>query len=431
LNRRIAGLKSCATNAAGATIVILLAAAALWACRRVAPAPSLDAEAEQYVRIVLALGDRDPDSLDFYAGPPAWKAEAHERNASFREITRSATGQIARLVHEASSSEEADARRAFLIRQLHAIVARSALLTGTRLAFDDESEAMFGIRLGSIDRETAAQARAEVDRLLPGRGSLVQRYAAFDRQFMIPPDRLAAVMTRSIDGCRRATLAHMTLPPGEHVIVEYVGGTPWSAFTRYEGHGQSRIQINAAFGLTVDRALQLACHEGYPGHHAINTWIDATLVGPRHRVELTVQPMFSPQSLRTEGAATFAPELAFSDADRLAFERDELFPLAHLDGSAVAHYLQVERAVDDLRMPQAAIAREYLDGTLEFARASAALEARALMPSADATLKFFNEFRSYAVTYTLGHDEAARAVNAAAGDAARWQTYLRWAADLK
>jgi len=82
-------------------------------------------------------------------------------------------------------------------------------------------------------------------------------------------------------------------------------------------------------------------------------------------------------------------------------------------------------------MPQAAIARQYLDGTLEFARASAALEADALMPSADATLKFFNEFRSYAVTYTFGHDEAARAVNAQAGDAARWQTYLRWAAGTK
>ena len=226
-------------------------------------------------------------------------------------------------------------------------------------------------------------------------------------------------------------LAHLTLPAGEHVSVEYIGGTPWSAFTRYEGHGQSRIQINAAFGLTVDRALQLACHEAYPGHHTINTWTDASLVGPQHRIELTVQPMFSPQSLRTEGAATFAPELAFSDADRTAFERERLFPLAGLDGAAAARYVRVERAVDNLRMPQVDVARAYLDGTLEFARASAALEARALMPSADATLKFFNEFRSYAVTYTLGHDVAARTVGAQPTEDARWRTYLRWAAGLK
>jgi hypothetical protein len=413
----------------GVTVLLLLT---LGGCRRVAPAPSLDAEAEQYVRIVLALGDRDTDSLDFYAGPPAWKAEAHAKNDTLQTITRSAAALIARLEHDASATPEDAARRAFLIHQLQAVVARCDLLAGKRRPFDDESQASFGVRLGTIDRAAAVRARAEVERLLPpGSGTLAERYAAFDRRFMIPPDRLAAVMTRAIEGCREATLAHLTLPAGEHVEVEYVGGTPWSAFTRYEGHGQSRIQINAGFGLTVDRALQLACHEGYPGHHAINTWIDSTLVGPQHRIELTVQPMFSPQSLRTEGAATFAPELAFPDAARLTFERDALFPLAQLDGASAARYLRVERAVDALRLPQADIARQYIDGTLEFARASAALEADALMPSADATLKFFNEFRSYAVTYTLGHDLAAAAVAAQTDAGARWQTYVRWAAGVK
>ncbi len=290
---------------------------------------------------------------------------------------------------------------------------------------------MFGVEIGAIDNAVVDRAHALVDRLLPGSESLALRYARFDRQFMIPPERLAAVMTRAIDGCRRATLPHMPLPSGEQVTVEYVSGTPWSAFTRYEGRAHSRIQINAGFGLTVDRALQLACHEGYPGHHAINTWIDTALIGPQHRIELTVQPMFSPQSLRTEGAATFAPELAFSDAERLQFERDELFPIAGLDGRDAAGYLTVERAVDDLRLVQAGIARQYLDGSLEFARASAALEREALMPSADATLKFFNEFRSYAVAYTLGHDLAARAVDAQSSADVRWQAYERWVTGTK
>src|SRR5262249_29856359 len=40
------------------------------------PTDRLDAQAERYVRIVLALGERDPDSLDFYAGPTAWRADA-------------------------------------------------------------------------------------------------------------------------------------------------------------------------------------------------------------------------------------------------------------------------------------------------------------------------------------------------------------------
>jgi len=411
-------------------LAALFAGLALVGCRGGGDGRRLDSQAERYVRLVLALGDRDPDSLDFYAGPAEWQASAHARNETLADIRQSAVTLAGELEHETPASADAGVRRRFLVRQLHAVAARAELLGGRHFSFDEESQALFGVEAGPIDRPASDRARSAVDRLLPGPGDLAVRYAAFDGRFMIPPDRLAAVMTHAIDGCRRATVPHMTLPRGEHVTVEFVSGTPWSAFTKYEGHGQSRIQINEGFGLTVDRALQLACHEAYPGHHAINTWIDATEVKPAHRVELLVQPMFSPQSLVTEGAATFAPELAFPAAERLRFERDELFPIAGLDPRDAERYLQVARAVDELRLVQAGIARDFLDGRIEWARASDALEHEALMPSADATLKFFNQFRSYALAYTLGHDLAARAVGDAAGDA-RWQAYERWVTGTK
>ena len=50
------------------------------------------------------------------------------------------------------------------------------------------------------------------------------------------------------------------------------------------------------------------------------------------------------------------------------------------------------------------------------------------MPSADATLKFFNEFRTYTVAYTAGRDAVARSV-AGAGD--RWKAYERWLTEMK
>ncbi len=36
----------------------------------------MDTTAEQYVRLVLALGQHDRDYVDAYYGPPAWKTEA-------------------------------------------------------------------------------------------------------------------------------------------------------------------------------------------------------------------------------------------------------------------------------------------------------------------------------------------------------------------
>jgi hypothetical protein len=50
------------------------------------------------------------------------------------------------------------------------------------------------------------------------------------------------------------------------------------------------------------------------------------------------------------------------------------------------------------------IARDYLDGKLEFVRAAAALEDQALMAHAEATLRYLNEYRSYVVTYTEASD---------------------------
>jgi hypothetical protein len=402
-------------------------AVALAGCRQDATR-HIDSQAEAYVKLVLALGERDPDSLDFYAGPPGWMAEARAKRTPLSEIKRGASALLDELTRERAPRPDDESRRLFLIGQLRAVAARADLLSGHRFTFDEESRLLFGVPLGEVDRGALARTDVELDAMLPGRGSLAHRYAAYDRRFAIPSDRLSSVMTRAIDGCRRATLGHLSLPAGEQVAVEYVRGTPWSAFTRYEGRGRSRIQINTDFDLTVDRALQLACHEAYPGHHAINSRVDARFVEAKHWLEYSVQPMFSPQSFRTEGAATFAAELAFPGESRLAFERDVLFRLVGLNPVDADKYVGVSRLVDGLRGRQVDIARRYLDGNLEFVRAARELEDGTLMPSADATLKFFNEFRTYAVAYTVGHDVVALAL-ASADD--RWTAYERWVTEMK
>lgn len=395
---------------------------------------SLDAAAIAYVRLVLALGERDSDSLDSYHGPPAWRADAHAERATLTRIRGAAVALADSLKTPPPDGRENDEqRRSFLIRQLHAVASRIDILQGARPPFDEEARLLFGLQPHDTpvagegaddpggDPQPAAAVRTELGRLLPGRGDLAARYAAFDRQFIVSSDRLAAVLSRAIEGCRAATRAHVALPAGETVRVEYVRDLPWSAFTRYEGKFVSRVQVNAALPLTVDRALDLACHEAYPGHHTINALIESRF-GDR-RPELLVQPLFSPQSALHEAAASIAPALVFPDAARIAFERDELFPLAGLDPSGAARHATAGRLLDQLHEVEADVARRYLNGALDFPRASAALEQEALMPSPEATLKFINQFRSYAATYTIGRDRLSRRV---AGD---WASYERAVTD--
>jgi hypothetical protein len=391
-------------------VVLFLAAGCRTARSRI------DEIAHEYIRLAVALAERDPDSRDYYYGQANWVSDVRDHPPTAVEIQKQALDCIRRL-----DALPATARTSFLLGQLRAIAARVDLLKGKRPAFDDEARALFGVALlRPHDREKADRVRAEIDHLLPGPGSPAKRYAQFDRNFLIPDDALDQVLERSMEGCRQRTLAHVSLPPGESITVQYVRNKPWDAYSNYQGAFHSVIQVNADFPLTVDRALQLACHEGYPGHHAFNSLAEEQRVRHEHQLEWMVEPTFSPQSLISEALATNAADLAFSPQDRLAFERDVLFPVAHLDPQSAEKYLQISRLIGDLDITQPDIARAYLNGNLEYERAAEALEEQALMENADATLKYLNEYRTYVLAYTQGKEMAracfARALN-------RWDVF--------
>jgi hypothetical protein len=323
------------------------------------------------------------------------------------------------------STQEA-ARTQFLLGQVRAVAARADFLNRMKHmqsgpGFDQATQSFFGIRIAPVAAERTAQfdvVRRRIDGLLGGGGKLSDRYSRFEQAFVIPEEHLKEVMERSLELCRQQTQAHMQLPPGEHVQLEYVRDKPWSGFSHYKGNLQSVLEINADLRLTVDRALQLACHEGYPGHHVFNSLTDPKLP------ELLVQPTFSPQSLLSEAAATVAGELAFTDTERTRIERDVLFPLAGIPTPDVEKYLMVERLVDSLHPEELSIARDYLDGRLEFVRAAAALEDRALMAHTDATLRYLNEYGTYVVTYTEGRDLVNAWLDRRAGASRdRWKAF--------
>src|SRR3982751_4948791 len=77
--------------------------------------PSIDEAARSYVRLALALGDRDADSLDSYHGPPAWQTEARHDHATLAEIRRGAVVLTNALDADHADETAGDAtRRAFL-----------------------------------------------------------------------------------------------------------------------------------------------------------------------------------------------------------------------------------------------------------------------------------------------------------------------------
>jgi hypothetical protein len=114
------------------------------------------------------------------------------------------------------------------------------------------------------------QERAELERLLPGPGDHPRALRRVRPRFLIPRNRLPAVLSRAIEGCRAATREHVTLPAGEGVDVEFVPDLAWSCIHALSGSCDESYSDQLALPLTVDRVLDLACHEAYPGHHTID-----------------------------------------------------------------------------------------------------------------------------------------------------------------
>lgn len=401
--------------------------------RGAAPATreNMDELARQYVELVLALGVHDPDAVDAYYGPAALADRAKAAARPLADVARDVDALRRRLEAVAAPEAGDAARRVRVLRaQVRALTARLHLRSGQALAFDDESAAVFDAVAPTHDAAHFDGLLSALDAALPGHGSVAERYERFRQDFVIPRDRLDAVFRAAIDACRARTRAHVALPEGEQFTLEYVTGKPWSGYNWYQGQYRSIIQVNTDLPIFIDRAIDLACHEGYPGHHVYNVLIEQHLVRERGWFEWTIYPLFSPQSLIAEGTANFGISVAFPDADRRDFERDVLFPLAGLDPARAARYDAVQQLARRLAYAGNEAARRALDGAATPEEAVAWLERYALMDRARATqrLRFFERYRSYVINYNLGEDLVAGYVDRQGGVASaperRWEVFL-------
>jgi len=258
---------------------------------------------------------------------------------------------------------------------------------------------------------------------VPGEGPLWQRIDAFRSRFDIPADKLEAVMEAGIAECRRRTLAHFTLPEGERFDLALVTDKPWSGYNWYQGGYHSKIKINTDLPVRLDRAIDLGCHEGYPGHHVYNALLEQELVEKRGWLEYTVYPLYSPQSLIAEGSANYGIDLAFPGDEALAFEQSVLAPLAGLQGLDTARYRELGELTDGLSAARYTIAAQFLSGAIDEGEAIALTQRYQLSSPERAaqSLDFTKTYRSYIINYGLGKAMVRQAIEAAgARPEARW-----------
>ncbi|MEX2124367.1 MAG: hypothetical protein WD795_10790 [Woeseia sp.] len=374
-------------------------------------APDLDDIAGDYLVLELAMGLHDGNHVDAYYGPESFRQTAEEAQLPLQQIGEKASVLAGRVLDWPGNRTNRMqlARIDGLSHRLSALSTRVDIVSendGAAFTFDEESRRLFGVTAPDYDAAHFEAILGRIEDLLPGDGSLASRVNAFQEQFVIPADRLGAVFDAAIVECRRRTLEHIDLPQEESFTLEYVTDKPWSGYNWYQGQSQSLIQINTDLPIFISRAVDLGCHEGYPGHHTFNVLLEKNLVEGRGWIEFTLYPLFSPESLIAEGSGNYGIELAFPGDERLRFEKERLFPLAGLGPDDADRYYALLELLQQLSYAGNEAARDYLNGDIDRDQAVQWLVDYTLVSPdrARQRVDFFDTYRSYVINYNLGED---------------------------
>ena len=414
-------------------LVFALSVAALVCCKKHsqtnAEQKKLNEISREYVKLGLSIGAYDIDFVDAYYGPDSLKPATTD-TAQFpkEELLQKAAklrSQLDSLLSK-TASDTVSHRAAWLSAQLKAYDRRIRIFSGEFENFDIETKALFDATAPVHEEAHFKQLVAQLDGALPGKGNLPDRFQQLAKRFLIPKNKVDTVFRAAIAEARKRTLAHYQLPAGETFKLEYVTDKPWSGYNWYKGNYNSVIQINVSQPIFIDRAIDLACHEGYPGHHVYNVLLEKTLYREKGWTEISLYPLFSPQSLIAEGSANYGIAVAFPGSESQQFSQNVLLPLAGLDTTGAGRYFQAIALRSKLNYARNEVARGLLNQSMSDTEAHRWLTDYCLLTDKGATdyLRFIRKYRGYVINYNYGQDLVKNYIE---GNQSGMDANARWA----
>jgi len=263
---------------------------------------------ERYLELALRLGKHEEDLMDSFYGSEelAQRVEAEEPR------------------EPAALAEDAEALLAdvgddpWLAAQVRALWANARKLAGERFEYAEEGRLIYGIEPLWRDEETFRRAAGLLDEALTGNGDLRARYAAWFERIAIPREILEQALLDVAAELRRLTRERIGLPAGEEFELELVAGERWLGYAEYQGGLRTKISINTDLPLPAADLAHLTSHEIYGGHHTHRAWIETELVRGRGETERTLDLLWAPEAVISEGIAETGPELVAGDGQELA-----------------------------------------------------------------------------------------------------------------
>ncbi len=368
----------------------------------------LNSLAEQYVQLGLNIGQYDPDFVDAYYGPDSLKPATEKLTIFPKDSLLTSIAELKNKLTEISSqlSDSGKIRAGWMSQQLTAFGRRIRIFSGEYKTFDEESKELFGISAPVYPEQHFKLLLDTLDNLLPGKGSIQDRFQDLANHFIIPKEKLDTVFKTAIQEARKRTKKQYELPETETFRIEYVQDKPWSGYNWYKGNYKSVIQINTDIQIFIERAIDVGSHESYPGHHVYNMLLEKNLYRDKGWVEISLYPLFSPQSFIAEGSANYGVELAFPGENKIRFAKETLLPLVGLDTTNLSLYFKALAIRSQLNYARNEAGRGLVNGTMDEKQALDWMIKYCLYneETAQKSISFIKKYRSYVINYNYGQD---------------------------
>ena len=290
--------------------------------------PAFDAFGRDYARLAFGIERHVPGFIDAYLGPEHERAALELAEAPAPASLAAAARELLATIPAMDASAN---RKLYLTKQLEAMHAIARRLAGEELPYREEVRLLFDIEPETTPESVFESAIADLDRLLPGDGPVLDRMAAWRERYAIAPEVARRLVDAILPELRERTKAIVDLPAGEAIEIAMVRDQPWSGYNWYLGGGRSRVELNTDLPIHAFRLTELLAHEGYPGHHTEHT-LKERLYTVEGLGEHALQLINTPECLISEGIATVAEEMIFSPEELARFRRDRVYAAAGITG---------------------------------------------------------------------------------------------------
>ena len=391
-------------------------------------AQQLNSLAENYVRLGLTIGQYDADFVDAYYGPDSLKTAISKSSIFPKDSLLNLVTELRTSLKNSTEklNDSSKVRARWMSQQLLAFDRRIRIYSGEFKTFDEESKELFGISAPVYPEEHYKLLLDTLNQLLPGKGTVQDRFQNLANRFIIPENKLDTIFKTTIAEARKSTKAYYSLPETETFTIEYVKDKPWSGYNWYKGNYTSLIQINTDTRIFIERAIDVGSHESYPGHHVYNMLLEKNLYQDKGWVEISLYPLFSPQSFIAEGSANYGIDLVFPGDKKIRFAKEKLLPLAGLDTTFIGIYFKSLAIRGKLNYARNEAARGIVNQTMTDQQALDWLIKYCLYNKETAlkSISFIKKYRSYVINYNYGQDLVRNYIESNGADTEkRWEVF--------